>query len=195
MSSLSIIPIVEGHGEVFAVPALLRRLRDRYAPEVSIEVLPPIRRSRDRLLLTGELEKDVELAAEKVGPSGIILVILDTEGDCPAELGPQVLTRAVSTRPDRTIRVVLAHREYEAWFLAAADSLRGKRGLRRDIIAPENPEGVQGAKEWLRHRMSGSRTYSETADQVALTSVFDLDSARRAPSFDRFCRLFQDLIA
>lgn len=195
MAAFSIITIVEGHGEVFAVPILLRRLGERFAPETQITVFTPIRRSRDRFLLEGELEKDVQLAAEKLNGPGAILIILDTDGECPAELGPSVLARALAARPDRTIRVMLAHCEYEAWFVAAAESLRGRRGLSAELAAPEKPEAIQGAKEWLRRHMIGSRTYSETADQPALTALFDIDAARSCRSFDRFCRVFQNLLA
>ncbi len=59
MPVISIVPIVEGHGEVYAVPVLLRRLAERFAPQVSLHIFPPIRRSRDRQLKDGELEKDV----------------------------------------------------------------------------------------------------------------------------------------
>jgi hypothetical protein len=194
MATFSIAPIVEGHGEVFAVPILLRRLGERFAPETSVRVLSPIRRSRDRLVQKGELEKDVELAAEKLAGPGTILIILDSDDDCPADLGPNLLARAVAVRPDRTIRVILAQREYEAWFLAAAESLRGRRGLLSSLSPPQAPESVQGAKEWLKRNMIGTRTYSETADQPALTALFDIDLARNCRSFDRLCRIFQELL-
>jgi hypothetical protein len=54
------------------------------------------------------------------------------------------------------------------------------------LIPPAAPEGVRDAKGWLNHRMADG--YSETLDQPALTSVFDLDVARRADSFDKFFR-------
>ena len=41
----------------------------------------------------------------------------------------EILERAASVRSDRRIQVVLAQREYEAWFLAAADSIAGYREL------------------------------------------------------------------
>jgi hypothetical protein len=154
MATLSIAPIVEGHGEVFAVPILLRRLCEHFAPHQKLVVHSPIRRSRDRLLLQGEF----------------------------------------AARPDRTIRVALAHREYEAWFLAGIGSLAGRRGLEAQLVAPTDPESVHGAKEWLRRHMTGSRTYSETADQPALTALFDIDAARRSPSFDRLCRILEEVL-
>lgn len=107
--------------------------------------------------------------------------------DCPRDLAAQVQERATAARSDRHIRVVLAKTEYEAWFLAAADSIAGRRGIREDATAPENPEAIRDAKGWLGDRMR-PRRYRETLDQPALTAVFDMQAARRAPSFDKMVR-------
>src|SRR4029450_10329381 len=76
-----IVPIVEGHGEVAAVPILIRRIAEVVSPGRSLEVLPPIRVSRQRLLKEGELERAAELAGRKAQPDGGILVLLDAERD------------------------------------------------------------------------------------------------------------------
>jgi hypothetical protein len=54
------------------------------------------------------------------------------------------------------------------------------------MVAPNDPEGVVHAKEWLSGRILHG--YSETADQPALTALFDLQAARRADSFDKCYR-------
>ena len=128
------------------------------------------------------------MAARKISGQGAIFIILDSEKDCPAELGPALLHRASQVRSDLPIAVVLAKHEFEAWFLAAAESIRGQRGLKNDLNAPDNPEAIRGAKEWLSQRMEGSRTYSETHDQPALTALFDIEQARQADSFDKCYR-------
>lgn len=85
--------------------------------------------------------------------------------------------------------VVLANREYEAWFLASLSALRGNRGIREDAMAPPEPESVRGAKERLTGCMG--RAYSETRDQAALSAVFDLAAAYRScRSFRRLVRAF-----
>jgi len=181
--------IVEGHGEVQALPELLRRLAQKFAPALSVEVPHPLRWSRGRLVQReGELERAIEFMARRVGAAGALLILLDADEDCPAELGPELLSRAREARPDLPVSVVLPKREFEAWFLAAAESLRGRRGLPVDLEPPEDPEGVQGAKEWLaRYMPRGS--YTETLDQAALAAVFDIDLARqRSESFDKLCR-------
>ncbi|MGH9152683.1 MAG: DUF4276 family protein [Acidimicrobiales bacterium] len=180
--------IVEGHGEVSSVPILLRRIAESLNPAVVVSVPPPLRVPADKLCRPGELERHVELAARKVGAGGGVLVLLDAddEEDCPARLGPELLARCIAQRSDLPVAVVLAKREFEAWFLAAATSVAGRRGLAHDLQGPENPEEVRGAKEWLRRHMASGTTYAPTQDQPALTAVFDVSEARAAsPSFDK----------
>jgi hypothetical protein len=86
------------------------------------------------------------------------------------------------------ISVVLAKKEYEAWFIAAAESLCGECGLPQDLVGDPNPESIRGAKEWLSKHMPQNRRYAETTDQAALTNVFDMHAARRADSFDKCYR-------
>lgn len=185
--------IVEGHGEVIAVPELIRRVGSEQNPPRYPIVERPIPIPGSRLRQAAEFDRALQLAAAQAGRGGGILILFDAEEACPAELGPELRGRI--TRDDIEVGVVLAKFEYEAWFLAAAESIRGQRGLADDLEAPPDPESVRGAKEWLRDRMEGSRTYSETLDQVALTAVMDLESARRADSFDKCYREVARLVA
>ena len=179
--------IVEGHGEVKAVPILIRRVAASLCPELPIGRLHPIRVSRSKVIQEGELERTVELAARKIGGQGAIFILLDSDDDCPARLGPELLCRALEVRGDLPIAVVLAKHEFEAWFLAAAESLRGYKGLKNDLAPPNNPEEIHDAKGWLKQRRDG-RKYRETLDQPGLTARFDLDQARQADSFDKCYR-------
>jgi hypothetical protein len=192
---LKLACIVEGHGEVDAVPLLLRRVALAIRPDLSLHVEQPLRVSRNKLVKPRELERTVELASRRTGPRGAVLLLLDSDDECPAHLAPALLSRARSTRSDLAIGVVLAKREFEAWFLAAAESLRGKRGLSPDLTAPEEPESIRGAKEWLTAHMESGRKYVETLDQPALAAIFDLELARRAPSFDKLYREVASLLA
>jgi hypothetical protein len=113
MPSLPIACIVEGHGEVEAVPILVRRIAERVDPTLYIQARRPLRITRSQLVRAGELERAVELAARQVGRHGGILVLIDSDDDCPAQLGPQLLDRARKARNDLPIGVVLAKREFE----------------------------------------------------------------------------------
>lgn len=110
-------------------------------------------------------------------------------------LAPALLGRLTDALPHLRTRVVLASKEYESWFLAAAQSLAGKSGLRPDLLRPPEPEAVRGAKEWLTRNMEGTQIYSPARHQPALTARFDLASARNANSFDKLCRDVRSLIA
>jgi hypothetical protein len=123
-----------------------------------------------------------------------VLVLVDSDDDCPAELGPGLLERARKARSDVPIGMVLAKREFEAWFLASAESLRGKRGLAQDLTAPSDPETVRDAKGWLSDRMTTGRRYRETLDQPALSADFDFVQARAADSFDKCYREIAQLL-
>jgi hypothetical protein len=184
--------IVEGHGDIDAVPVVVRRIAQEFNPSLAIYLNHVFRVPRSRLIKESELERAVEFAARRVGLTGGILIVLDADDECPATLGPELLRRARQVRPGLPIRVVLAKREFEAWFLAAAESLQGRRGLSQTLQGPSDPESVRGAKEWLTARMAGERHYVETLDQSALAAVFDFTRARRAQSFDKF---FRDVLA
>ena len=180
--------IVEGYGDVKAVPILIQRIAESLYPELLIVTPRPIRIPRNRVVKEGELERGVELAARKIGGKGALLILLDSDDDCPAQLGPELLRRALQVRSDLFFAVVLAKYEFESWFLAAAESLQGQRGLKNDLESPNNPEAIRGAKGWLKQRMESGETYRETLDQPALTARFDLDRARHADSFDKCYR-------
>ena len=121
--------IVGGDGECEAVPILVRRVALILDPGLVPIVRPVLHVPESRLVKPGELERTVELAARKLGGQGGILIILDCDDGCPAKDGPDLLRRASAARRDLPISVVLAKREFEAWFLAAAESQRGCRGL------------------------------------------------------------------
>lgn len=189
---MRIVPVVEGKGEVESVPLLIRRVGgERCDPPVYPEVERPIRIPASKLRKSDELRRVVQLAASRAGAGGSVLVLMDADDDCPAKLAPALL-QTVGVRADVSVGVVLAKREYEAWFLAGLVSLRGRRGISDDADPPA--EAIRGAKEWLQARMTDGATYSPSIDQPALTHHLDLELARRADSFDKCVREIRRLI-
>lgn len=184
----NITAIVEGRGELSAVPVLLRRIAAEVSPLAHVNVVAPIRVDRNKMTAPNELEDAVCFAADRSGPDGRILILLDADDDCPARLGPELLRRARTARSDRHIRVVMPKSEFESWFLASAETLRGRRGIDPYVAAPNDPESIRDAKGWLSARMPRLRPYSPHRDQAGLTSAMDFKTARRAPSFDKLWR-------
>lgn len=185
---MKVAAIVEGDGEVAALPVLLRRIGEWRTPEIIVQVVTPIRVRRDQFLhREKEFNRHLLLAAGKCGEDGWILILLDADDDCPASLGKTIWERARAIVPHRPISVVLAKREYESWFIAAAESLNNQRGF---VVSPSeifDPETPRDAKGWIRARM-GSGVYGETTDQPAFSARMDLQQAfERSRSFRKLC--------
>lgn len=190
---MKLITIVEGYGEVAAVPVLLRRVLHEKLQRYDVGIESPIRVPKNKLLKPDELERTVNLAVRRTSATDGIIVLVDADDDCPAELAPAMATRAAQSRPDRRISVVIAKSEFESWFVAAADSLAGYRGLYDGLVAPANAERIRDAKGWLSSNMPTGLTYRETIDQAAFASKIDLEQARQCPSFDKFVREIRTL--
>jgi len=94
-----------------------------------------------------------------------LLVLLDLDDGCAAQVAQQVTEGLRKLNPPKPIAVVFAVREYEAWFLAAANSLWGRP-------YQDNPESIRDAKGELRRLFL--EDYAPTTDQASL-------SARRRP--------------
>jgi hypothetical protein len=195
VSALFIVPIVEGHGEVAAVPLLLRRIGGELL-DTTIHVGTPIRIPRTRMVKDQHIEKAIGLAMLKLRTHTdghtAILILLDGDGEPPCQLGPEMQQMTARIRPDADIACVVAHLEYETWFVAAADSLvkHGKLALAAGEEAPRDPEGQRLRKAWVdKHIAHQPGGYSETIDQPRFTSLMDLHECRtRSPSFDKLCR-------
>lgn len=176
--------MVEGHGEVEAIPLLVRRV----AADLGRLVRTPltIRVPRSKLLREGELERTCDLVRRRLGIDTRVLVTFDADDDCHVELA-RLMRRRAHDAGTRRVAVVVATRELEAWFLAGVESLRGRRGIRDDAEAPESVETYRDAKGRLARLMT--RAYSEVTDPPAFAAALDFDAARRrARSFDKFLR-------
>ena len=185
---VTISSVVEGDGDRQALPRLLYRI----AAELGVDLRTPkepFRIPKSKLVASGGVERAVQAQASGVTGAGGILILLDADDDCPAELGPQLLARAHAVRSDKSVAVVLAKREFEAWFLAAMPSLAEQHGFPGNlppVASPETPRDCKG--QLTRAREQGS-PYKETVDQAPLAAIFDMTMARaNSQSFDKFYR-------
>lgn len=190
---MKMYPIVEGHGEVEAVPVLLRRLL-AMADCQKLGVGRPIRRTQSQLRSKEGIQAGVRLALLQPGCSAIV-ILFDGEDDCPVSLAAQVREWAREVSIDKPCDVVVAYREYETWFLAAIESLRCQYGIRDDAAPLANPESRRDAKGALEEYMPSDRAYSETGDQPAMSAIFDLRLAhQRNRSFRKLVKAVGEML-
>ena len=190
---MKIYPIVEGHGEVEAAPVLLRRLLAEANCHV-IDVGRPIRRTQSQLRSKEGIQAGVRLALLQPECAAVV-ILFDGEDDCPKELAAKVRAWARKAAAGKPCDVVVAYREYETWFLAALESLRGQYGIPKNATAPANPESKRDAKGALEEFMPADRAYSETGDQPAMSATFDMGLAhRRNRSFRKLVKAVGELL-
>jgi len=168
-----IATIVEGHGEVEAIPVLIRRLRpDAICPR-------PVRVKRQRVLMPGELERHARIADAGIvdrGGLGGVLLVLDADNACAATDGPILTGRLRAALPHRPVACCLAVREFESWLLAGLDS------------QPEATDEARGGKAALIRALG---EYAPTVDQPKCAARMDID---RASALSRSFRHFAEAV-
>jgi hypothetical protein len=186
---INVASIVEGDGEVQALPVLLRRLNEWQTPEIFCNVLRPIRVRKDQFLNREDIfRKQLQIAAAVAEENGWVLILLDADDDCPFEAGKQILERAREIIPHRRISVVLANKEFEAWFIASASALDGHRGFKLGNNEIPDAENVRGGKEWISQRIPNGK-YHEVTDQPAFAALIDLNRTHEnSRSFRKLCK-------
>lgn len=195
MSSPPVIaPIVEGHGESFAIRTLITRIASELCGVYWVEVAQPFRLASDKMRKPLELEKAVRFQAARIQGAGGVLLLRD--GDDADVQCPVKLARLITPDPGRVparVEVVIAHHEYEAWFLAALASLRGHSAIQDEALTPANPEARRDAKGQLESMMCES--YKETLHQVRFSALLDLKVAEQnSRSFRRMVNAVRSLL-
>lgn len=176
-----IVPIVEGRGDEAAAPVLVRRIISERNERYDIDVLRP-KTAKGKGALTKRLEDFLGYAHLTEGCAAI-LVLLDADESCPADLATELADRARAIRLDVPVVIVCAKREYESWFLASDEDFQG------------DAEEYNGAKQWLNRRFATGLTYKETQDQVRFSATMDIEAAFEASrSFRRLCSAVDQLI-
>ena len=190
---MKLVPIVEGKGDVEAVPLLLRRLASEYGSPVPVEIDTALRMKRSQIVKRDPIQRMVQLAKRRGGDG--IMIIFDSDDDCPIKLAPEITKWADQVTIGTPCVTVMANREFEAWFLASIETLRGKRGIRIDAKSHPYPESPRNAKRALKDRMRRGRGYSETTDQAAFAATFSMIAAySKCRSFRKFVKAFGDLM-
>lgn len=207
MRMRKIVPIVEGYGEERAVPCLIRRwLRHRWlhqffeVPDLAVNAKGSgkLKAAFDRRRHIG-IEHYIE-AAVRTRPDAI-LVIVDADNECLERergngLGPALLARARTVASNIPLAVVVANREYEAWFLASLTSIRQAHLFPAGTRIPGNlePESHSGCKRLITDLLSCP--YEETTHQLQLTGALSFAAGvqRRSPSYGKLMRDLDRLV-
>lgn len=173
--------VVEGRGEVNALPVLLRAFLHGQGQFRDVLGKPIPANGREKALRAKGLEGYVATAASRPGCVGV-LVLLDSEGDPVCELGPELLQRAVQVT-QKPVAVCLADPKYEAWIVASAETMELP-----DLQFDPNRDPNTIVKQAVPAK------YVKPTWQPRLTARMDLQLARnRSNSLDRMIDRFSDL--
>lgn len=171
--------VVEGHGEVEAARNLVTRLWAELALPHVVWGAP--KRGKALNTRAGVLQACELLRSER--DCALALLLRDQDDGCPATAGPETAAWVAAASLSFPAAVVLAHREFEAWFLPCIHLMAG-REIRPGVRIAEgttfegDPEGIRGVKEWLSKRFSKGKIYKPTLDQLPLTRWIDFDVLR-----------------
>ena len=194
----TIVPVVEGAGDVAALPELLGRiLRERFnRPDVIVaQGKSGVVNANGRQNLESKLENFLQHAQNKP-QCDAILVLLDADDDCPVALAQGLLERCERMGLNRPVQIVCAHRCYESWFLASLDTIKGQRGISDTAVLPQAAEDVSNPKQWLTDQMPTGQAYKETIHQASLSRSIDIGEAHKiSRSFRRLCHALEQLLA
>lgn len=188
--TIHIASVVEGYGEVQALPILLRRIADE-AFFYDRDIRTPHRIARTSM--TREKVADaVRTQRAVVGEDGIVVVLYDSDDDDPDEIVETTKEQLAAAVCEALVFVAV--REYEAWLLAGIDSLRGTPALKSDAHFEGDPESPRSPAGKLEEQMTES--YKKTLHQARFTGRVDLSQvAERSPSFQKFYREFTEALS
>lgn len=190
-----VLPVVEGDGDVAAVPELVRRIL-HMAHRFDVTVLRPHKRG-DLPRVRSRFEDFLRTAALEGAP---VLWVLDY--DCPTcdnhdrdLVGLQQWAR--TTVPATKVEFVFMVQEFETIFLADESTTRlAFPDIPPELTFPPNPELIRDAKGWLTTSRPKGLAYKPTQHQARLAAQVDLAVLRRrSPSFVRFESAVHRLVA
>ena len=182
-----IVPIVEGYGEVDAVPALLYRILHGADVYDFLIGTPRNAHGKDNLLKAEGVERFLRLALLDPGCAAV-LIVLDADDDCPLTLARVLAARVRALRPERPVAVVVANRMYECWLVASRETVF-PGGVLPPLPTDLDPEAVSAKAhldDCLRDLHGSGRAYKETSDQADMTRRLDpVLASLRSRSFRR----------
>jgi len=189
-------PIVEGDGEVEAMPLLLRRIAGERYGNWNPPLLRPGRYRSNRLIMKRDgvwtFGADLEKAAghARNEKATALMILLDADDGCVKEMNESLAPQLAETTGFPVSSLVFAVREYESWFLASAETLQeGAQPYDR------TPESRRDAKSELERHLNLQFPYNEKNDQPSYSQKIDLDLCEaRSRSFRKLLKEFGKLL-
>ena len=169
--------LVEGHGEVEAVPVLLSRLGQHLG--VHIPWAATLRWKNIHLWDTGlggrgGLSQGLEFLRYKRNVGGV-LVLRDEDDECPRRVAPEIATLIRNLDLPFKTAVTLLHPEYEVLFLPCMHRMQGLGFPTHARWAGANWESRRDIKGWLSNQLPRGRSYKPTTNQKPMTRFIDFE--------------------
>lgn len=173
---IRILPIVEGDGDLKAVPVLLRKLVEFHGLHET-QILAPHKRG-ELPKLAARFEDYFRMALKE---NAGILLVLDFDCDycdCPFQEAEKLYQRAKDIRRDWPFKIAFLAKEFEGLFLVEKQAAAKVLGLSPDTAFPDNPETIRDAKGWLSKALPKGSAYKPTVHQAKITSQLDFEKLR-----------------
>ncbi|MBS4097178.1 MAG: DUF4276 family protein [Sulfuricella sp.] len=176
-----LLPIVEGDGDLKAVPVLLRRLLERHGL-YEVELLHPQKRG-ELPKVSANFDNYFRMAIKE---NAAILWVLDFDCDfcrCPFEEAEKLYRRAQVIRAGWPFKMAFLSLEFESLFLAEKQAATAVLKLPANTVFPGNPEVTpRDAKGWLSEAQPKGFAYKPTVHQDKIAARLDLDTLRAVSS-------------
>lgn len=175
-----ILPIVEGDGDLKAVPLLLRNLLAFHGLNET-QVLPPHKRGELPKVAAG-FDNYFRMALKE---NAAIILVLDFDCDycdCPFLEAEKLYQHAQSIRINWPFKIAFLVKEFECLFLAETQAATNVLSLHPGTEFPNTPEIIRDAKGWLSKALPKGSTYKPTVHQAKITAHLNFDKLRETSS-------------
>jgi hypothetical protein len=176
-----IYAIVEGEGEVKAVPVLVKRCLNQYGFQETIFFEKAYKCDNTAFFNHKDtLVKTLRRIADQSDCGGV-LIFYDLDDGCAVTLLAEWFSYLSKQDPfPFSIAFACPVREFEAWFLAGVKTLEYSK----------EPEAIRDAKGWLRKRHG----YKPTQHQAEYCKQLNWElTMQKSRSFRRFCHAVEEL--
>lgn len=171
-----ILPVVEGDGDVKAVPILVRRILHEHGL-YDVDLLPAQKRG-DFPKVRGAFDNYFNAALKWNAP---ILWVMDfdcEDCECVAQESLALYRHASRIRPGWPFKVVFVPKEFETLFLLEQQAARDVLGIAQDYQFPDSPELIRGAKQVLSKALPSGRAYKEMVHQEKIAARLEMAMLR-----------------